>query len=1607
MATVDNRIVQLEFKNAEFAKAMAATLEAIKALNEALKTVGGDSSFANVTEGAEDMSSRIGTAVKTIAASIPDIAARAGDTATRFVEAGARMATGLLPIGKSAEEATKKLQGVSTGADSFTKINDAASRVSLAPISTSVDKVSARFLVMSTVAITALSNITNKAIDTGTQVLKSLSVDQVTAGFAEYELKLGSIQTIMAGTGESLSTVNGYLDELNTYADRTIYSFADMTQNIGKFTNAGVDLDTSVASIQGVAQVAALSGANTNEASRAMYNFAQALSKGYVQLIDWKSIELANMGTTEFKTQLVEAAEAMGTLTKEGDKWVTEAGSEIGPKMQGFNDALTDQFLTTDVLTTTLAKYSDETTELGKRAFAASSDIKTFTQLMDVLKESIGSGFARSFEILIGDFDQAKKLFGAVGDAVVGFVDRTSAARNDMLQLFADMGGRQTVIWALRDAFQAIGHILEPIGRAFREVFPKNTAQDWVVLADKFRNLIGAMEPSAQTMTNLHRIFKGLFSAMKIGKTVIRSLFDAFSDFLSGIGFGKGNILELAAGFGDFFTELEKGMVTGEGIKNLFKSLDPGEAGGKIKNALGKIPGYLDSVWTSIQDIWGKISEWFSTIGTAFADAIDPTSFSAAGEVVSVGLLSAIAVGIGKLLKEGMDFGPSGFFDGITDALGELTGVLTAIQENLRAGALLKIAASIAILAVSLALLAAVDAAKLASASGAMTAMMAQLVAVVASLKALSLGFSSLTIATTAAALLLISASLLVLAFALEKIGELDIDTIGKGLYGIASGLTGLVLAINNMNAKGNLVKAGLSMLLMSAALLVMGSAMEKIGALDMDTIGKGLYGLAGGMIILVSAVNLVPQGRLIAMGASLILVAVALRILASAMAAFASLTLDQIAIGLYAMASALTAIGLAMKFFPDNILGTAGGLLLAAIAMRILASALEAFGSMTLDEIAIGLYAMGSSLLFLGIALTAMTGTLAGAAALMVAAIAVRLLVGALEGLAQLSIAQLATGLVAMAVGLGLLAAVGVLLAGVSPALILTGAGLLLIGGAVALMGIGLAATAKGLQIIAEVGLTAIKVVIEAVGELIKLIPLIAAAIIDTLVIVAEGLPALLKPLGAFVVEIIGLFIELVPKIVEAVGVLISGVITLLTEKIPEFIDLGLLILTSLLQGVSENIEDITVAVVGIITGLIDGLTEAIPDFVDSVVEFMTTAWTEIAEALGENMVTIGPTIAMAFLDGFIKGLKEILPEIWDFFTELPGEILDIIKAGFGIKSPSKEMQKIGVDVIKGLVNGVVDAAVAVWNFFTELPGKILGFVSDAASWLIDAGSSLLGGFFNGIVDGAVAVWNWHSRIRDKILGYFSSALTWIKDKGKQILTGLWNGIKNGAEAVWTFFRELPGKLKDKIPNPLGILSGIGKKIFDGLFQGMKDAWNTGKDWLGGIGSSIISLKGPPAKDAVLLVGVGGLIFDGLLVGMKKGWDKSAEWLNQVNPADEMDDAAIAREFQAIAEQIMLSMEGMDMTPTITPVVDLTQVERGLSRVNGFAPTVSVGAANAISAQLEPSEDEEVGGSLSGKSGGVVFNQTINSPTQLSETEIYRNTRNQITLAKEELEIP
>lgn len=325
------------------------------------------------------------------------------------------------------------------------EIGQTAKRVDFSGMSSGIQTVQMKFSALQVMGITALQNITNAAISAGKQLTDAITIDPVKDGFAEYETQMNSVQTILANTqkeGTNIDQVNKALKELNTYADQTIYNFTEMTRNIGTFTAAGVKLDDSVSAIKGIANLAAVSGSTSQQASTAMYQLSQALAAGKVQLMDWNSVVNAGMGGQVFQDALIRTSEHLQT----GAKQAIEAYGS-------FRESLTEgEWLTTDVLTETLNQiagayskedliaqgYSEsqaeEIVKLADTATDAATKVKTFTQLIDTLKEALGSGWTESWQIIIGDFEEAEEVWTKVSDVLGGVIQKSSEARNAILK---------------------------------------------------------------------------------------------------------------------------------------------------------------------------------------------------------------------------------------------------------------------------------------------------------------------------------------------------------------------------------------------------------------------------------------------------------------------------------------------------------------------------------------------------------------------------------------------------------------------------------------------------------------------------------------------------------------------------------------------------------------------------------------------------------------------------------------------------------------------------------------------------------------------------------------------------------------------------------------------------------------------------------------------------------------------------------------------------------------------------------------------------------------------------------------------------------------------
>ena len=368
------------------------------------------------------------------------------------------------------------------------QLKDSADEIDFKHLSDSVDSIADHFTLLGRIGDAALTRLADKVASVGMQMVKSISIDQISAGMSKYEMRTKSVQTILAATGKPIETVEQTLDKLMKYTDETSYDFAEMASSIGKFTSVGVDLEMAEKAMEGIGNVAAKSGAGIQEANRAMYNFAQALATGSVKLIDWKSIENANMATKEFKEQLIATAIELGELKK----GTTEFDGKIGKlevDYRTFNSTLAKGWLTSDVLIKTLEKYSDTSTEFGLAAFKAAQEALTFTDALNAVKDAVSSGWMISFGYLFGNLEESKKMWTDMANAVIDFTAKIFEARNELLEVWHGDGGEASgygmAIQAVVNIWETFCSIVHATGEAIANVFGQITGEDIVTATQR------------------------------------------------------------------------------------------------------------------------------------------------------------------------------------------------------------------------------------------------------------------------------------------------------------------------------------------------------------------------------------------------------------------------------------------------------------------------------------------------------------------------------------------------------------------------------------------------------------------------------------------------------------------------------------------------------------------------------------------------------------------------------------------------------------------------------------------------------------------------------------------------------------------------------------------------------------------------------------------------------------------------------------------------------------------------------------------------------------------------------------------------------------------
>ena len=1317
------------------------------------------------------------------------------------------------------------LEGAAKGLET---VNDAANKCSgnMSPLSNAVETVRVRFSALEVMAITALQNITNSALAAGKNLVSAFTIDPIKTGFEEYETQINAVQTILANTsskGTTLDQVNNALDELNHYADMTIYNFTEMTRNIGTFTAAGVDLDTSVAAIKGIANLAAVSGSNSQQASTAMYQLSQALAAGTVKLQDWNSVVNAGMGGQVFQDALKETAKVHGIAI---DEMIKDEGS--------FRETLSKGWLTSDILTETLAKFTGDLNEdqlrtmgytddqiksimeMGKTANDAATKVKTFTQLFDTLKEAAQSGWTQSWEIIVGDFEEAKELLTEVSDTFSAVINASADARNKMLQDWKDLGGRTMMIEAVKNVFEGLVSVAKPVREAFNEIFPPMTGKQLAEITERIRDLTAKFKMGEESSKNLKNTFKGVFAVLDIVGQAFKAVAGGIGELI-GLFLPAGNgVLSLTGSFGEYLVKLDetvkktdifgkavstvvdivKTVITfvktaGEKVKEFGKAAGEkfdfhgfelfhsflervhnrmaqiGDGAGKMKSGVivafemmgealekCKFLKVMEALWTAVKVIAGGIADAVGTMMGTLAEKLGNADFSGVLDILNSIAVGGIALSVSKFLKSVTEplEGLNGVLEGVTGILDGVRGCFEAYQTNLKAGTLLKIGAAIALLAGSIVAISLIDSDKLSASLGAITVLFANLLGAMAIFNKISSDTGKVSKACTA--MIAMSVAVSILAGALKKVSDLDWGELARGLVGIA-GLTAIVVASSKAMASGQkqVMKGATSLIIFGVAIKILASACKDLSRLQWDELGRGLTGV--GVLFAEIAVFLRVakfNGKMISTATGIVILSAAMKVLASACKDFGQMEWSEIGKGLAGIGGLLAELAVF-----TNLAGNAKHVMSTGVALIAIGAAMKIFASAVKDFGQLQWDEIGRGL-------TAMGGALAEVA------IAVNLMPKNMIGIG--------TGLVIVGGALEIIANCMSKFGGMQWEEI--GRGLTVMGGALAELAISLNFMKGTLG-----GSAALLVASGALAVLAPVLSILGAlsweAIAKGLISIAGAFTiigvagAVLTPLVPTILALSGAFALI------GVGVLTIGAGLLAAGTGLSALAIGFTALaTAGAAGATAIVAALTVIVTGI-AGLIPAVLTKVGEGIIAICKVIAAGAPAIGEAVKAVVLTLIDVFvscvpqladgALQLVVGVLAALVTYTPQIVDLAFKFLIGILE------GIASNLPSLIKAGVDVLVAFFAGIVDAlrGIDTGALLKGIAG--IGLLS-AIMLALSATASLVPGAMVGILGmGAVVA---EMALVLAAVGLLSKlpGLSWLIGEGGKLLQGIGTAI-------------------------------------------------------------------------------------------------------------------------------------------------------------------------------------------------------------------------------------
>ncbi len=1409
MSTIDERVVQMQFQNAAFERGVQQTLASLERLQRGLQ-------LKDASKGITDAATKIAASSQQFDRNVTQNRDSLGrftkavtDNTTTATGSLTKITNGVTQVATTVESGFNRTKNAVTGftqsvgglgdrvAESLNKINKNADSQtgSLKNLEGGVSSLASKFSALGQIATGALHSIGARAYEAGSRFVNSFTFGPVFDGFREYETNLNSIQTILANTqsaGTNLKDVTRALDELNHYSDQTIYNFSEMAKNIGTFTAAGVALEPATAAIKGIANLAALSGSNSEQASGAMYQLSQAISAGRVTLEDWNSVVNAGMGGTVFQRALALNAEKMGTL-KDGAVKLKGEMKNVTIEGKSFRESITakpgqESWLTSEVLTRTLSQFTGDLTDAelaaqgfskaqikaiqdqAKMAKSAATEVKTLTQLFGTFKEQMGSGWAQTWQIIFGDFAEAKGLFTGVSESIGKLLENSSDARNKMLKEWDALGGRKALIESITNIFKALGSVLTPIKDAFRDIFPATTGKQLAELTKNFRDFTERLKVGCETGEKLRRTFAGVFAIFGIAIDIIKGVVGVIFDLFGVVTQGSGGFLNFTAKIGDFLVAVRNGIKQGEGLKNLFKGigtvlaipikliqefvgwlgrmfedtnssgvekrvegisskLEPlGRLGDVVSAAWEKVLTIMENVGDFFQDLGDRASKVFQAIGIDAGTMFDGLNF----ENLLAGINTGLLAGLFLVIKNFLADGPAGLFEGISDAIEGFTGTLKGMQNTLNAATLLQIALAVGILAVSMNVLSKIDAEGLSRASAAISVMFGQLLGSLAIFNKFigAAGFAKLPFVM--GSLILLAGAVLILAQAVKQLSELDWNELAKGLTGLAVTLGLLVGSLKLMPTPSGLISTGLGLIALGAAIKILASAVEDLSGLGWNDLAKGLVGVGTllGALTLFTRFAKVDKGA-VAQGAGIILLAAGIKILASAMKDFSQLNWEEIAKGIVSMSFSMNVLVGVLGRVPPGSVASAFAVAGVAASLLIVAEAMDRFTKFNWKDIGKSAVIMGGALSMIAAALKFIPPTaVSSAASVLIVAGAMVLIGEALTTFSEFSWDEILKAMTVLAGSLGIIAGAMMLMTTALPGAAAT----LIIAGALAILAPVL--QKFGEMSLAEIGtsllmLAGVFAVFGAAALLLApVVPIMiglagAVALLGVgmlaagagIFLFATGLTALAAAGGAATAAIVGIvagLIGLIPEVMEQIGLGLIAFAEVITTAGPSITKAIVVVMESLISAIVRLTPKIVDALLRLLTILLQKLAQYVPKMVDAGLKLIIGIFNGIAKNVGKMAEA-----ATRVITEFLKAIGKQIPKIVDAGFKM---VIDVIKGvrkavDANAEALGREGGKLAVAIIKGMVKGL-HAGI----------GEVIGAAKSVASGAIDAAKGIFG---------------------------------------------------------------------------------------------------------------------------------------------------------------------------------------------------------------------------------------------------------------------------------------